>query len=332
MSNNKVDPKMTVVMPVYNGSRFIRQSIESVLHQTMQSFELLIRDDASTDNTVSIIESFDDNRIKLVKAKKNIGIFRSINDLCRMSQAPFIHLWAQDDMMEENCLSECLAFHLGNPEVAFSFSSNYRINEHDEIVREGPDNGKWIVMQPEDSVPLFLAFGCIPSNISSVTLNREIIIQEGLFNNNLKFVGDFEMWVRLSAKYPFGKIASRLVKIRNHQEQASKHPEMLAYKLEESNDVYKMQLNLLDPVYKKAGYNIITKIHHTHFVFVAFNFLKSGNITAFKKYLKVLTQLNGTFSLIINSVVYGICKGIGQEKNYRQIFYRPFKTHIKKFF
>ena len=66
-------PKVTVVMPVYNGERFLGQAIESILGQTYSNFELFIVDDASTDGSVDIIRSYQDARIRLIQNASNRG-------------------------------------------------------------------------------------------------------------------------------------------------------------------------------------------------------------------------------------------------------------------
>lgn len=66
-------------MSVYNGERFIVQTIESILEQTFKNFELIIVDDHSTDKTASLIAAFNDFRIKVIKNNKNIGLTKSLN-------------------------------------------------------------------------------------------------------------------------------------------------------------------------------------------------------------------------------------------------------------
>ena len=325
-------PLISVVLPVYNGADYLEKSIISVLNQTMSDFELLIMDDSSTDNSLEIISKFDDSRIKLFKNKTNKGIFFSINRLIEKTNAELIHLWAQDDIMLENCLEHCVSFHQKNKEVAFSFSSNYRIDEFENIIRKGPDDGKEIVVEPEDATNLFLMFGCIPSNISSVTIQKIILINEGLFNDRLKFLGDFSMWVKLASKYSFGKISKRLVKIRTHNEQASRKLDMLIIKVSESAELYRYQLSLLEIDNRRAGERIIRKIHHPHFIYVAFGLLKKGHVASLKRYLKQLQKLSSIGSLFYYFILFDFNKRFGLLKKYKSNLYKPFQSSIDKFY
>ena len=72
-------PKVTVLMSVYNGEKYIRDAVDSILNQTFQDFEFLIIDDASTDNTNKILYAYNDKRIQRIKNKKNIGLTKSLN-------------------------------------------------------------------------------------------------------------------------------------------------------------------------------------------------------------------------------------------------------------
>ena len=85
-------------MPVYNGASFLYDTIESILNQTYENFELLILDDFSTDNSIEIIKSFDDKRIRLFKNKKNEGYIKGLNFLIQNSRGDYIARNDQDDI------------------------------------------------------------------------------------------------------------------------------------------------------------------------------------------------------------------------------------------
>src|SRR5687768_17852524 len=72
-------PLVTVLMPVYNGEKYLREAIDSILTQTLTNFEFLIIDDGSKDNSIEIINSYKDPRIKLVKNETNLGISKTLN-------------------------------------------------------------------------------------------------------------------------------------------------------------------------------------------------------------------------------------------------------------
>jgi glycosyltransferase involved in cell wall biosynthesis len=77
--NDFENPRITVLMPVYNCELYIKETIDSILNQTFSDFEFLIIDDASTDKTIDIIKTYNDKRIKLIKKPLNTGLTNSLN-------------------------------------------------------------------------------------------------------------------------------------------------------------------------------------------------------------------------------------------------------------
>lgn len=324
-------PKISVVLPVYNGEKYIRASIQSVLDQSLKDFELLINDDCSTDTSMTIINSFRDGRIHVFQNDTNRGIFNGINKLVRKSNSSFIHLWAQDDVMEGNCLEDSYAFHDSNDDVAFSFSSYYWIDEFSNRIKAGPNDGKRIVLEPKDSIPLFLIYGCIPGNISTVTINKGYLLKEGLFNDELAFIGDFDMWVRLSSKYNFGKISKRLVNIRNHTQQASRRDDMYLKKLRETYHLHDFQIKLLNENRKKDGKKVVKWIHQPHFALIAFSFLRRGKWKYFIDYERALAKHGNLIMIYFRTLIFLIATKTGNKFKYKSRFFNKFSEHIENF-
>src|SRR5688572_15067752 len=92
--------KISVLMAAYNAAPFIGEAIESILNQTYSNLELLIADDASTDNTVKLIRNFNDSRIKLYNNEKNIGHVKTHNKLMLLAEGDFVTFQDADDYSE----------------------------------------------------------------------------------------------------------------------------------------------------------------------------------------------------------------------------------------
>ena len=92
------NPLVTVLMPVYNGEKYLAEAIESVLNQTFADFELLIIDDCSSDNSVEIIQSYNDNRLKLIINEENIGQSKTLNKGIEFAKGKYIARLDQDDL------------------------------------------------------------------------------------------------------------------------------------------------------------------------------------------------------------------------------------------
>jgi glycosyltransferase involved in cell wall biosynthesis len=90
-------PEISVVMPVFNAAPFIREAIDSILHQTFTRFELIIVDDGSSDDSVSIVESYSDTRLRLLK-QEHSGIAEALNRGIAVARAPLIARFDADDV------------------------------------------------------------------------------------------------------------------------------------------------------------------------------------------------------------------------------------------
>jgi glycosyltransferase involved in cell wall biosynthesis len=99
-------PLVTVTIPMYNNARFIRQTIESILSQTYEHFELLIYDDSSTDESWDIAMSFSDPRIRLFKNERNLGPEGNWNRAVSMVRGEYVKLVCGDDILYPDCLEK----------------------------------------------------------------------------------------------------------------------------------------------------------------------------------------------------------------------------------
>ena len=123
---------VSIIMPSYNAEKYIKSAIHSILRQTYASWELIIVDDCSRDNTVDIIRNFDDSRIRLFKNKKNSGAAISRNKALREAKGKYIAFLDSDDIWAPTKLEEQLAF-MKKKGYAFTYT-DYRIQL----------NGEWL--------------------------------------------------------------------------------------------------------------------------------------------------------------------------------------------
>src|SRR5438046_2777243 len=103
---------ISVILPVYNGIKFVEDSVISVLQQNFRNFELLIVDDCSTDGSWEYLKTLNDSRVTIFKNPKNCGLFYNLNFLIGKSRGNLIKLWSQDDIMYSHCLASILSFHM----------------------------------------------------------------------------------------------------------------------------------------------------------------------------------------------------------------------------
>ena len=99
-------PKVSIAIPLYNCESHIRETIDSVLAQTFEDFELVVIDDQSTDNSYHIAKSYDDPRIRVVKNIERQGFFKNWNACLKFMEGSYCKLLPHDDPLEPTCLEE----------------------------------------------------------------------------------------------------------------------------------------------------------------------------------------------------------------------------------
>lgn len=110
--------KVSVLIPVYNSASFLRDAVQSILKQTYTDFELILLNDASTDNSEQIIKSFSDPRIRYYKNDKNLGISASRNKLLDLAQGEYLAIMDNDDFSLPERLEKQVKFMDAKPDVA----------------------------------------------------------------------------------------------------------------------------------------------------------------------------------------------------------------------
>jgi glycosyltransferase involved in cell wall biosynthesis len=128
-------PRLSIGLPVYNGERFLRFALDSLLEQTFTDFELIISDNASTDSTKVICLEYAarDSRIRYYRNSENIGAAANFNQVFRLARAPFFKWAAADDVISPSFLEKCMAVLEQDPTVALSYTLANRINSSGEI-------------------------------------------------------------------------------------------------------------------------------------------------------------------------------------------------------
>lgn len=209
---------VSVFLPVYNGARYLRESIDSVLAQNYSNFELLIWDDGSKDGTSLIVDSYKDPRIRRYRNSKNTGLFPTLNLAFEEAKGELLRLWAYDDRMKTCCLKTEVGFWRAHPKIGMSYCACDDIDEDGNALTMEWDRPAQEIITPAMAAQLMFYHGSIPGNISTVMLHRTVIDEVGPFAN-MRQAADYEMWVRISERYPIGFIRQPLVELRSHPEQ-----------------------------------------------------------------------------------------------------------------
>jgi glycosyltransferase involved in cell wall biosynthesis len=131
------NPKLTVAMPVFNGSNFIRDALDTIVNQSFTDFELIVCDNASRDDTCEIVQQYAsrDSRIELIKNPRNIGASANYNLAFKHGRGEYLKWCAHDDKLCPNYLAACIAVLDRDPDVALAFGSTLGITGRNDIVR-----------------------------------------------------------------------------------------------------------------------------------------------------------------------------------------------------
>jgi|TARA_B100000315_G_scaffold247651_1_gene276658 glycosyltransferase involved in cell wall biosynthesis len=207
-------------MSVYNGEKYLRESIESILKQTFIDFVFLIINDGSTDASREIILSYNDPRIRLIENDENIGLASSLNKGLDIAEGKYIARMDADDISMPNRLEEQVNFMNGNPEVGVCGTTAHFIDSKGKVLHLGY-NGK-VMCRDEDMKAQLLFRPCFlhPTVIyRSKLLRGNGIIYEVVHG---RYSQDYHLWYRLSTLCEFANISSVLFQYRVHDKQVNK--------------------------------------------------------------------------------------------------------------
>ena len=250
-------PLISIILPVYNGIKYLSESVDSILKQDFTDFEFLVLDDCSTDGSWEWLQSMTDERISLFRNEQNQGLFYNLNYLIQKSRGCIIKLWSQDDVLYPNCIGAVVAFHGLHPEIGFSYTGRDYIDAtgNNLNIHQRDDTPEIVSSILHARIAFFT--GSIAGNIANVALNKSALDKVGLFNEQMKISGDFEMWVRLAKDYPVGFINKSLVQLRNHEGQLSGQKKYFIYHLKEDIQVYHILLSYVNEIQKREGWKLL---------------------------------------------------------------------------
>ena len=137
---------ISVLMPVYNSELYLEDAVQSILDQTYKNFEFIIIDDGSVDNSLAILESFKDNRIKLVKKKNNTGYTSLLNESINYAKYDYLARMDSDDVSNKDRLLKQFKFLEKNKDYSVVGSNIRLINTKGEFIRNGKYHFQCVVI------------------------------------------------------------------------------------------------------------------------------------------------------------------------------------------
>ncbi|MBD2665438.1 hypothetical protein B6N60_04428 [Richelia sinica FACHB-800] len=191
-----IKPTISVIIPAYNCEKTIKGTINSVLNQNWNDFELIIINDGSRDGTLEIISQIDDTRIKLFSFE-NAGGNVSRNRGLKYAIGEFVSFLDADDIWTSDKLASQLQALAENPQAAVAYSWTDYIDEHGKFLLAGTH------INVNGDVYEKLLTNNFLENGSNPLIRKEAIISLGGFDESLNAAQDWDMWLRLAAKFEF---------------------------------------------------------------------------------------------------------------------------------
>ena len=231
------NPKISIIMPVYNAVNFIQESIDSILKQTFKNWELIIINDGSTDNTLSILHIFVDSRISITM--NNHDFIASLNKGLSLSKGKYIVRMDADDIMLSERLQTQYDYMESNPEIDICGSWVETIGDSNSVIQVPQDN-----IQIGRSMLLYN-----PIIHSSVIMKRSIFFNDSTnrYSYDYPCAEDYKLWTDLYLKgFKFNNIQKVLLQYRR-----SKYQVTSRYNLEVNNSSLKIRIEYAEHLMEK---------------------------------------------------------------------------------
>jgi hypothetical protein len=204
-----MSPRVTVLVPVYNGERYLREALDSVFAQTFEDYELLIINDGSTDRSVEIIRGYQDPRIRLVDNAQNQGVIATLNHGLELARGHYIARHDADDVMAPTRLAKQLALLEAEADVVVVGTWV------DLVDAEGRVFGQWQYPVHSPDVAWGLLFNAVVSH-PTATFRAAPVRAIGGYRGPYRHAEDYDLWSRLAAAGRMTNIPEVLVKYRMH--------------------------------------------------------------------------------------------------------------------
>jgi hypothetical protein len=210
-------PLVSVVMSVYNGARFLRPAIESILNQTFRNLEFIVVDDGSTDETRDIVSSYVDidERVVLVR-QDNRGQAAALNRGCAMARADYIARMDADDVAVSSRIERQIAFLQEHRDIGLLGGAVQEIDAH--------DNPQKIMVYPttdQEIKQCEMEFCCFAH--PAVMFRKQTFADSGGYRRAFIHADDYDLWLRLSERYHVANLQEIVLYYRTHGDQITSH-------------------------------------------------------------------------------------------------------------
>jgi glycosyltransferase involved in cell wall biosynthesis len=184
-------PKVSILVPVYNCESYVAESIQSILNQSFENFELIVIDGGSTDGTLRIVKEFRDRRIRLVDHKERFGLVESRNEGLSLAKGNIIAFQDADDISQRLRIAKQYSEFLVHDDLEVLGTSYTRIDHRRKALQR---------IQLAERISFKDLLGGMQLCNGSVMLRKNTILGEGMFDPFFRQCEDYELYCRLAQK------------------------------------------------------------------------------------------------------------------------------------
>ncbi|WGI17633.1 glycosyltransferase [Methanonatronarchaeum sp. AMET-Sl] len=206
-------PLVSVCLTTYNGERFLREVIESILSQTYSNYEFIIIDDGSTDSTKDILSEYHNNSKIRIHHQSNKGRAISLNKTINLSKGRYIAIIDDDDPSKPKRLEKQVKFLEKHPE--YGLVGSYWGREYPD----NPEKEKEVIKPPTKDEKIRKAFPRYSPFLHSSILIRKKILNKKPYNENLRNCLDLDLYIKIAKNHKLANIPKVLAKQRFHEQQ-----------------------------------------------------------------------------------------------------------------
>lgn len=281
----KAAPRITVAIPNYNTAHWLPTAIDSVLAQRFEDFELLVLDNASTDDTASVIARYDDPRLVFHVNERNLGFAGNVHLGCRMARGDYVVVMGTDDILCPDFLEEAVAFLDAEPGCAMLHGRAAWIDPQGQ--RFGYSEAGWARITPGRDAMLgaFKTGFCF----TTMVLRTAAIRANGTFDERWLEVIDLWLFCRMCLAGDIGYLDRTLVEYRVH-------PTAMSAVMGRSNLMFRRQLTAARECFAWPETKALGAAHHLreaelHCARLAVDVLHTGRGDGYRRYFGNLTEI-----------------------------------------
>jgi glycosyltransferase involved in cell wall biosynthesis len=268
ISNNASRPVWSIIIPTYNCAGYLKEALDSVLTNDFNNdtFEIIVVDDCSTlDNPENVVKQFNDSRIQFIRQPQNVGKVNNYAVGLTLSKGIFIHILHGDDFVTRGFYNELKSLFVQFPNIGAAFCQSNYVNEKSDVIgRTG------IEIQTSGILEEWIYKITINQRIQppSIAIKREVYENIGGYDYRLKYMEDWEFYIRVANNYPVAYTPKILANYRVHQNSSSQTSVLKGGRL----TTLKSLLNIVD---KYISPTIIRKIKKQRNQAQAYNLIRN---------------------------------------------------------